>query len=93
MTLAELGGNELSRSFLSSVERGRSRISLRALTIVARRLGLPMGYFFDGEASSDTEARAAGRGREVAAAYDLLLRCQDHLARVLDEQPSAGEPM
>src|SRR5438270_8293552 len=47
MSLAAVGGNELSRSFLSLVELGRSRISLRALAIVAERLELPISYFLE----------------------------------------------
>jgi len=47
LSLAELGGEELSRSFLSLVERGQTRISLRALAIVAHRLGLPLSYFVE----------------------------------------------
>jgi transcriptional regulator with XRE-family HTH domain len=47
MSLAQLGGEDLSRSFLSLVETGRSRISLRALAIVADRLDLPMRHFVD----------------------------------------------
>ncbi len=45
LSLAKLGGDDLSRSFLSAVETGHSRISLRALQIVASRLGKPMSYF------------------------------------------------
>jgi tetratricopeptide (TPR) repeat protein len=45
LSLAKLGGDDLSRSFLSLVELGRSRISLRALGIVAERLELPISYF------------------------------------------------
>lgn len=52
MSLAQLGGDDLSRSFLSLVELGRSRISLRALSIVADRLQLPMSYFLEDAASS-----------------------------------------
>lgn len=47
MSLAQLGGHELSRGFLSLVESGRSSISLRALAIVASRLKLPISYFVD----------------------------------------------
>ncbi|HLJ66809.1 MAG TPA: helix-turn-helix domain-containing protein [Chloroflexota bacterium] len=47
MSLAAVGGDDLSRSFLSLVELGRSRISLRALAIVAERLELPIGYFLE----------------------------------------------
>jgi tetratricopeptide (TPR) repeat protein len=45
LSLAKLGGDDLSRSFLSLVELGRSRISLRALGIVAERMELPISYF------------------------------------------------
>jgi transcriptional regulator with XRE-family HTH domain len=54
MSLEQLGGELLSRSFLSQVERGRSRISLRALGIVASRLELPLSYFIDGPVPIDT---------------------------------------
>lgn len=47
LSLAQVGGQDLSRSFLSAVEHGRTRISLRALSIVAERLGRPMSYFLD----------------------------------------------
>ncbi len=43
MTLAQVGGDDLSRSFLSLVESGHSRISVRALAIVAQKLDLPIG--------------------------------------------------
>jgi HTH-type transcriptional regulator, quorum sensing regulator NprR len=49
MTLAQVGGEELSRSFLSLVESGRSRISLRALAIVAERLDTPIAQFLQDE--------------------------------------------
>jgi tetratricopeptide (TPR) repeat protein len=49
MSLAQLGGDELSRSFLSLVESGKSRISLRALAIVADRLETPIGDFLEDE--------------------------------------------
>jgi HTH-type transcriptional regulator, quorum sensing regulator NprR len=52
MSLAMVGGEDLSRSFLSLVEHGQSRISLRALAIVAERLELPMTYFLVGTAAS-----------------------------------------
>ncbi len=54
MTLAQVGGEELSRSFLSLVESGRSRISLRALAIVAERLETPIAYFLQDEDVSRT---------------------------------------
>jgi tetratricopeptide (TPR) repeat protein len=71
MTLAQLGGGDLSRSFLSLVETGKARISLRSLSIVARRLELPLSYFV-----SDTS-------REEAA--ELLLN--DALAAMRRDRP------
>jgi tetratricopeptide (TPR) repeat protein len=45
MTLTALAGDDLSRSFLSLVERGHSRISLRALALVADKLQMPISQF------------------------------------------------
>lgn len=70
MSLAQVGGTDLSRSFLSLVELGRSRISLKALAIVADRLDLPMSYFLEGD--------IAPRG---AAAELLLDGAQTHIER------------
>ena len=47
MSLGQVGGQDLSRSFLSVVESGRSRISLRALAIVAERLDTPISEFLE----------------------------------------------
>jgi tetratricopeptide (TPR) repeat protein len=55
MTLVQVGGDELSRSFLSLVESGRSRISLRALAIVAEQLETPISHFLEDK----DEARVA----------------------------------
>lgn len=57
MTLAQLGGDDLTRGFLSAVELGRSSISLKALSIVANRLDLPMSYFLN-DTATDTDALA-----------------------------------
>ena len=73
MSLAELGGEELSRSFLSLVERGQTRISLRALAIVAHRLGLPLSYFVE-EPPILRDLAEANLGHVTAAvAYSRLL--------------------
>lgn len=68
MSLAQLGGEDLSRSFLSLVELGRSRISLRALSIVADRLGVPTSYFF----SESEAAHEAAIELSLARAEDAL---------------------
>lgn len=69
MSLAQLGGEDLSRSFLSLVESGRSRISLRALAIVAERLDMPMSYFLE-----DTDADKASE--LVVDQAEIALACQ-----------------
>lgn len=76
LSLAQLGGEDLSRSFLSLVELGRSRISLQALSIVARRLNLPVSYFLDGSADS------TGLAAELALdhAEQALRQEQPHVA-------------
>jgi len=80
LSLAQLGGDDLSRSFLSLVELGRSRISLRALAIVAQRLDQPISYFLDGAADSTAaraellldQAEASLREQEPGRAEQLL---------------------
>jgi tetratricopeptide (TPR) repeat protein len=77
LSLAQVGGEDLSRSFLSAVESGRSRISLRALQIVANRLGKPMSAFLDESiVSSD-------------AGIELLLNQAEIALR--NEKPQAAE--
>lgn len=79
MSLAQLGGQDLSRSFLSLVELGKSRISLRALSIVADRLEMPMSYFLEGGVTGDAtmellldQAEVALTRNDPARAVQLL---------------------
>lgn len=82
MTLAELGGEDISRSFLSLVESGRSRISLRALAIVADRLELPIGHFVDDTPDGGTAAAELALDYAEAA---LARQKPDECLRMLDE--------
>jgi tetratricopeptide (TPR) repeat protein len=86
LSLAQLGGEDLSRSFLSLVELGRSRISLRALTIVAQRLGLPLSYFLD-----DAPGVSEGAAELALDRAEAALTQQDPAAclRLLDETPES----
>ena len=45
LTLAELAGSEVSRTFIYLVERGQARPSLPVLKLIARRTGKPIDYF------------------------------------------------
>jgi len=72
MSLAQLGGSDISPLFLSQVERGRSRISLRALAIVAERLELPISYLFDEHEEADPRLEHT----DAALAHSLFLHQQ-----------------
>jgi len=74
MSLAQLGGTDLSRGFLSLVESGRSSISLRALAIVASRLKLPISYFVDdAPILPEASLRVSVDHAEAALGYGLYL--------------------
>jgi tetratricopeptide (TPR) repeat protein len=86
MSLAQLGGAELTRGFISAVELGRSRISLKSLSLIAQRLQLPMSYFLEdetetseaaGELSLD-RAEIALRSQQPAEALRLLDEMGEH---------------
>ncbi|ASJ55715.1 DNA-binding protein [Brevibacillus formosus] len=55
---------QLSISFLSQVERGKSSITLESLKKISEALGVSPGYFFSGESSGGNEqVRRASKGR------------------------------
>jgi transcriptional regulator with XRE-family HTH domain len=45
LSLAQLAGDDVSRTFIHFVEHGRSRPSKRVLALIARRTGKPISYF------------------------------------------------
>jgi transcriptional regulator with XRE-family HTH domain len=47
LTQEQLAGSELTKSYVSQVELGRIHPSEKALRIMARRLGKPLGYFLE----------------------------------------------
>lgn len=85
MSLAQLGGHELSRGFLSLVESGRSGVSLRALAIIASRLKLPITYFVD-EAPllPQSMTGVSVDHAEAAFAYSLYLRSTGKTEKALE---------
>lgn len=74
LSLAALGGEDLTRGFLSAVETGRSSISLKALSLVASRLGVPMSYFVDDRPMLTGTALPTVDLATAALAYSLYLR-------------------
>src|SRR5258708_7793226 len=60
LTQAQLAAPEFSISYISSIERGKIRPSLKALSILARRLDVPLTFLLEGSPSGAAEARAVG---------------------------------
>jgi len=60
MTQAQLAAPEFSISYISAIERGKIRPSLKALSILARRLDVPLTFLLEGSPSGAAEARAGG---------------------------------
>src|SRR5215813_13094341 len=60
MTQAQLAASEFSISYISAIERGKIRPSLKALSILARRLDVPMTFLVEGSPAGAAEARAVG---------------------------------
>ena len=75
LTLAQVAGDEVSRTFIHLVEHGRSRPSKETLALIAKRTGKPVEYFLARRASgrvpnneiADDLVRVAGRLQRVAA--------------------------
>ena len=60
MTQAQLAAPEFSISYISAIERGKIRPSLKALSVLARRLDVPLTFLLEGSPADATEARAIG---------------------------------
>ncbi len=59
-TQSQLAAPEFSISYISAIERGKIRPSLKALSILARRLDVPLTFLLEGSPSGAAEARAVG---------------------------------
>jgi len=85
LTQAQIAAPEFSISYISAIERGKIRPSLRALSILARRLDVPLTFLLEGSPSGAAEARAVGfasadSGPDQRVEVDLLQ------AAVLEQQ-------
>src|SRR5437016_6997887 len=60
LTQAQLASPEFSISYISAIERGKIRPSLKALSILARRLDVPLTFLLEGSPSGAAEARSVG---------------------------------
>src|SRR6266478_2836767 len=60
LTQAQLAAPEFSISYISAIERGKIRPSLKALSILAKRLDVPLTFLLEGSSVGAVEARAVG---------------------------------
>ncbi len=84
MTQAALAGSDFSKGFVSLVETGRARSSLRAAQIFADRLRVPLAELVDPAPASSTTLRIRGllaRATRIEAALGDAERLRTELAR------------
>lgn len=90
LTQEQLAGAELTKSYVSQVELGRIRPSHKALQIMSRRLGKPLGYFLENDddlRTVDVLLRAAealwrsGRLEEAAVGLREARRLAERMGR------------
>ena len=67
MSQAQLAGDELTKGFISQVEAGLVRPSLRSLQIIATRLGRSLDYFIGDESLAGAKRRVFHRLAAQAA--------------------------
>jgi len=74
LSLAQVAGDEVSRTFIHFVEQGRSRPSQSVLALIARRTGKPVAFFLNGNSHEEQGSelaeeltRVAGSVRRFAA--------------------------
>jgi len=60
LTQSQLASPEFSISYISAIERGKIRPSLKALSILARRLDVPLTFLLEGSPAGAAGARAVG---------------------------------
>ncbi len=90
LTQQDLAKGTFSKSYISAIEHGKIKPSLRALVYLAERLDLPVAYFLDGSDLDDGSSAPGSVGAarfSVADAADLKLAQADHLS---DDQPQSA---
>jgi tetratricopeptide (TPR) repeat protein len=60
LTQTQLAAPEFSISYISAIERGKIRPSLKALSILAKRLDVPLTFLLEGSPEGVREAQAVG---------------------------------
>lgn len=71
MTQADIAGDDLTKGFISLLETGRTRMSLRAAQIITGRLHVPVGQLVSGSPRAGAQDLDAALRPALAAARDL----------------------
>jgi len=78
LSLAQLAGDDVSRTFIHFIEHGRSRPSKSVLALIARRTRKPMSYFLE-QAAVDQQS-----GEDLAVD---LIRVARRVSRAVPANP------
>src|SRR5215213_7248484 len=85
MTQEVLAGSEFTKGYVSALERGAVRPSLKALDVFARRLGVPIAEFLE------VTSQASNVMQLEIAALEEDLQYQFNYARMLIRSGKADE--
>lgn len=84
MTQADLAGEHFSKSYISQIEAGAVNPSLRALSIIAERLGVPVQELVQGGLTEDAETVLAQLDQAVEDGdADLALQLEEKVKESL----------
>ena len=72
LSLGQLAGDDVSRTFIHFVEQGKSRPSKGVLSLIARRTGKPISYFI--QQPSNEQQRSADLVAEMTAVANRIRR-------------------
>lgn len=67
LTLAKVGREDFTRAWMSQIELGKARPSIRALRVIAERLDTPLEYLLEGREDSIEREMAIEKARVLLA--------------------------
>jgi transcriptional regulator with XRE-family HTH domain len=76
LSLADVAGDTVSRTFILLVEKGRSRPSMRVLEHIARRTGKPVEYFLEAEEGGELAKAGDTLATDITEAAERVRRLQ-----------------
>src|SRR5438477_3210191 len=92
LSQAQLAGEELTKGFISQLESGLVRPSIRSLQIIATRLGRPLDHFLGDEVlSTDKRVTFHRLAAETAVEKRDWAAVREHCAHGLSEQVEPAE--